>query len=69
MIAGTVHGTEEIEFAEISGSHESSVIQGTDETIVAWIKINVVIDGKASDPQIGPSIDKSAGVSLYQNQP
>jgi hypothetical protein len=68
MTAGAVHETEGIETAETSGSHETSVIQGTDGTIVGSTKINAVIDERANDPQTDQRIDKTAGVSLSQNQ-
>jgi hypothetical protein len=62
-----VDGTEETGIAGISESHENSVIHGTGEMIAALIKINGVIDGKETGPQIDRRTGMTAGVSLCQN--
>lgn len=54
-----------IETAEISASHENSVIHGIAEMTV--VSINVVIDDKENGPRIGPWTGKTAAVNLLRN--
>lgn len=65
-VTGTVVDEIEIETAEISASHENSVIHGIAEMTV--VSINVVIDDKENGPQIGPWTGKIAAVNLLRNR-
>lgn len=66
-VTGTVVDEIGIETAEISASHENSVIHEIAEMTVG--SINVVIDDKENGPPIGPWTGKIAAVNLLRNRP